>query len=490
MPGGQWDSTGFMSFSFLDALRKNHPAWRLLAAKNAPFIASFLHKAFIVNNRRQVAEQELAEDLDDFIAALSEGQEEAAFVRTGKEYLNEWVNDEHGWLRKFYPPGKDEPYFDITAQTQSAIEWLAGLKQKSFIGTESRLLTVFELLRQIIAGTEADPAQRLMELEKQKEAIEDEIKRVMGGEMATLSDTQIRERFWQAMTMARDILSDFRAVEQNFRDLDRALRERIAVWDRGKGELLATIFSEEDGITESEQGKSFSAFWRFLMSSDSREDLAKMLDKLLQLKPVAEMQISRDSKGIQGEWVEAGKHIQETIAVLSQQLRHYVDENYIEEEYRIGRILRSIEKAALSLRNNPPTTQWALEIDSMKTGIELPFDRPLHTPVIKAGITEDTVQQGSEDFSTDSLFAQSYVDKEKLAGNVYRLLQQRDAVSLTEIIKEHPLEQGVNELVMYLVIAGENKNAAFYDHILEVVAWQEPGGLTRRAEIPRVVFTR
>jgi hypothetical protein len=45
------------------------------------------------------------------------------------------------------------------------------------------------------------------------------------------------------------------------------MRERIATWDRGKGELLAAVFDEQDGIAQSEQGKSFAAFWKFLMSS-------------------------------------------------------------------------------------------------------------------------------------------------------------------------------------------------------------------------------
>ncbi|OQY18066.1 MAG: hypothetical protein B6I36_07830 [Desulfobacteraceae bacterium 4572_35.1] len=32
----------------LDALRQNHPAWRLLCAKHAPLVASFLQRVFIV----------------------------------------------------------------------------------------------------------------------------------------------------------------------------------------------------------------------------------------------------------------------------------------------------------------------------------------------------------------------------------------------------------------------------------------------------------
>ena len=157
-------STENMSFAYLDMLKKNNPAWRLLASPQAPFIASFLYRVFIQVNQRQISEQELSSLLDDYISMLNEGTDENLFPRNGREYLSEWANDQHGWLRRFFPPGKDEPYYDITSLAQKAIDWLLSLKQQSFIGTESRLITVFELLHQILAGSEADPQRRLEEL--------------------------------------------------------------------------------------------------------------------------------------------------------------------------------------------------------------------------------------------------------------------------------------------------------------------------------------
>jgi len=485
----QSDSIKHMSFSSLDMLRKSNPSWRLLSAKNAAFISAFLYQEFILRNIRQIAEDELIENLEDYIAQITASMKESHYNRSGKDYLNEWTDDEHCWLRKFYPPGQDQPHFDITAQAQTAIEWLTNLKPQSFIGTESRLMTVFELFRQIISGAEANPEQRLQSLTRQKEAIEAEIKRVEKGEISVLSDTQIKERFWQAMTTARDILFDFRAVEQNFRDLDRKIRAQIAVWDKGKGELLETIFSEENGIAESDQGKSFQAFWSFLMSSTSQDDFSTMLDKVLQLKPVLELNSGSDSKKIQNEWVDAGKHIQKTIALLSQQLRHYVDENYIEEERRIGRILREVEKMAISVRNDAPDN-WTLTLNGMKPDISLPLDRPLYTPLMPTGIKQDMIGIGSGDFSTDLLYSQIYIDREKLEDNIYQFLQQQEHITLTEVIEKYPLDHGVSEIIMYLVIAGDSTNASFYEDILEELIWHESDGTTRMAKIPQITFTR
>ena len=162
-------------------------------------------------------------------------------------------------MRKYYPPDSDEPHYDLTPATEKAIEWLASLRQRLFVATESRLLTVFELLRQIVEGSEPDRAARLAELERRKAQIEEEIRRVAGGDVVLMDETQVKDRFLQMATTARALLTDFREVEQNFRKLDRGVREQIALWDGAKGELLERIFGERDAISDSDQGRSFRA---------------------------------------------------------------------------------------------------------------------------------------------------------------------------------------------------------------------------------------
>ncbi len=54
----------------------------------------------------------------------------------------------------------------MTPATEKAIAWLDTLAERGFVGTESRLLTLFELLRQMSEGSEANPELRLAELKK------------------------------------------------------------------------------------------------------------------------------------------------------------------------------------------------------------------------------------------------------------------------------------------------------------------------------------
>ena len=79
----------------------------------------------------------------------------------GTDHVCTINNSEKGWFRKFYRQGSDELHFDLMPATEKAIAWLGTLTERTFIGTESRLLTLFELLKQINAGSETDPAVRI-----------------------------------------------------------------------------------------------------------------------------------------------------------------------------------------------------------------------------------------------------------------------------------------------------------------------------------------
>jgi Protein of unknown function (DUF3375) len=151
---------GGLEFDDVVWLRSNSRAWRLLRADNAPLVLSFLHRVFVEDNVRAIPAPELASRLDDQLYALNE-RDPRSFPRPAREYLDEWASPESGWLRKYYPEGSDEPHYDATPAVERALQWVAAQRDRDFVGTESRLNTIVDLLRQIVFGTEADPAARI-----------------------------------------------------------------------------------------------------------------------------------------------------------------------------------------------------------------------------------------------------------------------------------------------------------------------------------------
>jgi flagellar motility protein MotE (MotC chaperone) len=478
-----------MDFQTLDALRKNHPAWRMLMADSAPMVASFLHRCFIAHNLRTISQHELAAKLEDYLFHLRERLGEDSFPRSATEYLDDWASDGRGWLRKYYPQGGDEPHFDLSPATEKALAWLASLQQRQFVGTESRLLTVFELLRQIVEGTRTDPQARLAELESRQAELADEIRRVRAGDFEIMDPAQVRDRFAQMSTTAYALLADFRELEQSFRDLDRALREKIATWAGGRGALLDEVFGERDAISDSDQGRSFRAFWDFLMSPSRQEELSDLLASVCALPAVRQLKPDERVLRIHYDWLEAGEVAQRTVARLSEQLRRYLDDKVWLENRLIMQIIRSIEQSALAGRPRLPDGTF-MDLDEPGPDVDLALERPLFSPPWKPKIADQIVVAGAAEFPTNALYEQVYVDKAELASRIRQTLQTRTQISLGELLASHPLRRGLAELVAYLSLAADDAHATIDDEQRQDVLWTDATGGERHATVPLVIYSR
>lgn len=478
-----------LDYPTLDLLCRNHPAWKLLRSDHAPLVASFFHRVFITPNLRVMAQADLAEALEDELFGLRERLGPDAFPKPALDYLNDWAADERGWLRKFYRHGSDEPHFDLTPATEKAIAWLASLTERTFVGTESRLLTLFDLLKQMSEGSEADPQARVAELQKRRDDIDAEIARVLAGDIALLEDAALKDRFQQFTTMARELLADFREVEHNFRGLDRRVRERIALWDGSKGALLEEIMGERDAIADSDQGRSFRAFWDFLMSSRRQEELTALLERVLALPPVADLNPDTRTRRIHYDWLEAGEHTQRMVAQLSQQLRRFLDDQAWLENRRIMDILRGIESKALELCAMPPAGT-VMHVDDIAADIELPMERPLHPPPLKPAIIDASIEAGEAEVDAGALFSQIVIDKAALSRHIRHALQEHSRITLRELCQARPLQQGLAELIAYLQLAGQEFKSTVDEENEDVIAWRDGGDRMKQARLPRVIFVR
>lgn len=470
-----------MSYNSLQNLRSYHPAWRLLTATYAPIIISFLHSAFVAGNCRELPEYSLVNKLSLHLDKLGEQMD-------AKELLTQWADDKRGFLRKFYPSDRDEVHYDLTSAAQKSIEWVESLNIRSFIGTESRLLLVFQLFHEIAQQSDEDPVRRIRELERRKAELDNELTQVMQGNIKVLEPVQIKERYLQAMNLSREILADFRAVEQNFRDLRRAMHEKISGWDKGKGALIGDFFHDQDGIQQSDQGRSFQAFFDFLMSKAAQDDFEQTIREVGALDTVKELPGSNNAYRIIRDWVDGSKHVQDTLAAVSEQLRRYVDENFLEEERRINQIMKGILSSAMALRNEPPAGNIS-ELDALSPKFTLPFDRPLFTPTAPIKMNEHDLIYGNGNERDDStLYTHVSVDKTLLLHRIESMLQVHDEVSLLQVIHSYPMKLGLAELIGYLSLVQDNPHAVMLPQINEPISWQDADGSTHKADFCRIIY--
>jgi len=520
----------------VDALRRSSAAWRLLRADTAPLVLSFLGTLFVEENVRAIPETDLVARLDDHLWSLRRAEgpgAEPRYLRAPQAYVDHWAHPEQGWLRAWYPPGSTEPHYDATPAVEQAVRWVASLRGRAFVGTESRLNTVFELLRQLAVGAQSDPAERLRELEERRARLDDEIAQVRAGRVAVLDAAAQRDRYQQLTQTAADLLSDFREVEANFRRLDRDLRERITGWDGAKGELLEEVVRSRTAIAESDQGRSFHAFYDFLLDRRRQEEFAALVDEVQALDAIAvdaapagpgarpgrpddaaRTDEHRRLRRIHYDWLDAGERTQATVRTLSEQLRRFLDDQVWLENRRVMDILRGVEAKALAARDvarsgsdaGPP----GMPIDAVAPEVVLPTERPLFAPRPGSRIDSDHVEEGDEDFAVAALYEQVHVDPERLARTVRDALSGTALgaqVSLGDVVRAAPLEHGLAELVTYLSLDDPRFAVVHDDEATDEVSWlgepppavghadepsdaPPPDPVVRVARLPRVTFAR
>ncbi|MFD7298895.1 DUF3375 domain-containing protein [Streptomyces sp. NPDC059897] len=475
-----------MEYDDVVRLRKHHPAWRLLRAENAALILSFFDKVFVEQGIRSISGVELVDRLDDELYALNERLGAQTFPKSAKAYLDDWSATQSGWLRKYYPPDSDEPHYDATSAVEKAVAWVHSLEARSFIGTESRLNTVFELLRQMKFGAESDPEARLDELKRRRRELDEEIARVEHGEVSLLDRAGLRDRYQQVTATAHELLADFREVEANFRDLDRDLRRRIAVWDGAKGQLLDDVLGSRESISESDQGRSFQAFYDFLLSYRRQEELKQLLAEVEAMDAIDDP--DPRMRRMPHAWLDAAERTQATVRQLSEQLRRFLDDRVWSEDRRVMELMSGIEARAAGLRDIP--VDLVTEVDAMAPTITLPMERPLYTPVTRTPIDSTDIQAGDEEFAASALYEAVYVDPARLTAAVERALADRAQVPLSELVRAAPLEQGLAELVAYLALSGDTFTVVFDDVRTEDITWVDPDGVEHTAHAPVATFVR
>ncbi len=475
-----------MSFESLAQLRELNSSWRLLASTNAAFVISFLYSEFLVDNKREIPEYILLSNLESYIDKIPSVKENNKIAQA---YLNEWSNDNHGWLRKHYPDNSDLVHYDLTTASEKALDWLASLKERSFVGTESRLLLVFELFNQIIEQTQEDPEKRLKDLENQKIEIEKEIAKVKKGEIEILNPLQAKDRFKQAMNMSREIISDFRMVEQNFRELNQNMREKVLSWDKSKGELLEEYFTDKYAIKNSPEGMSFNSFFEFLMSSSKQEELQNSIKYLKNLESIKDIVNESNIDNIEEDWLQGSIHVSNVLTNISEQLRRFVDESNIENERYIIQLIKNIENNTNKLKGKMPSGNF-MEIELPFADINLILDRPLFTPKEKIQLEDVKLSYGDKDYAIDQLYSEIYVDKALLASNIKKLLEKSNKVTLGEVVNKFKLKYGLTELLAYLNLSKQEFDFNVIDEKEVKIPYENSEGQISVINMPLVIYSR
>ena len=477
-----------MDYEFITNLQQSNTGIKMLRANGFPLIASFLWQQFILSNQRVWRFDELAEKLDEYLYTLRNRYDKDNHPKTAGEYLEDW-SDKHGYLRKYYIEGDDISRLELNAPIEKTLGWVDSLQNRSFVGTESRLKTVFDLLRSLVQQSDTDINQRIKRLTLQKQAIEQQIEATLAGDYPVLNSTQIKERFAQLKDTSQALLRDFSEVEQNFRELDQNSRKRIAQQDGHRGEVLNNIFDESDSIRESDQGRSFTSFWEFLMSLQHQQELDELLEQAHHLSPANEHNGVSFLGDLKLNLMEAADKVMATNRQLAGQLRRFLDDRSRLDNRRISQLVKTCRQQLLAIKDSdqtPVAADW-MGLPLMKVTVNAPVQNLFKIPLAVSG--RQATENANDNADATALFEQTYVDEAKLARQIRLCLEQQAAISLPELLEQFPLQQGIAELVCYVKIASEGDTALVDTNKCHTVLVNVNDDY-KEVSLPQILFTR
>lgn len=474
----------------LSSLRQS-AAVKLLQSRHAPLILGFLYDQFKQKQQITIAHARLSEELSAYLDALAESHP-GRYSSTADNYLRAWCDDDHRFLRRYYETGSDDPVYELTPDAERALAWVEELQKSDFVGTESRFLRIFDLLQEIVTYGTEDVEARLAQLEREKAEIQAQIDAIKAsGQIEHYSETQIKERFFEANDVARRLLADFREVEENFRAIARQVQERQLAVEARKGQIVHHVLEADAALKESDQGRSFYTFWEFLISTRRQEELQELLAAVYRLPDLQHVDPaqSRRLRRLKRSLIDAAAKIVESNRRLAEQLRKLLDEHNLAEARRVAELATEIKQLAVQLAETPPEDDAFLLVEG-DPAIDMPLARPLWTPSATATFAGVEPAAAAIDLSSadlEALFTQFYVDESRLRRHVAALLERQPIVTLGEVAAAYSLRQGLAELVGYVALAAHEEAHQIDDAQWEEIELEEGGRLVR---LPLVIFKK
>jgi hypothetical protein len=468
------------------------PALKLLKAEHAVLILSFLYQQFKHKQRVNVPLGELSERLDDYLETLNM-QQDGRYPRTALAYLTEWSDDEHRFIRIV---NNEEPVVELTADTERAIGWLEELHAQPFVGTESRFLSIIQMLRDMVYRSTEDPELRLQQLEQQRDELQRQIDMIyQTGEVEDrYTPTQIKERFFEVYFQARQLLRDFRLIEEKFRAIARSIREAQLSPDAQKGSLIEYVLDADHELKASDQGRSFYAFWEFLIAPSRRAELSTLLKSVRHL--VEGQSVLSEEKFLQRlptYLVDAASQVVRSNSLLAEQLRRILDEKQRAEHHRIHDLIWQIKQHTLRTLERDEDERDFCELEGLPL-VQMPLERPFWEPALTTTFQQMPEQTSAVDlFDIDlsPLHNHFYVDERELRLHIEKLLTQHEQIELSDVLALYPLKKGLTELLTYYTIAaGDLRHCIDPTQQRTITLTTVEDRSEKRLTIPRVLYCK
>ena len=474
-------------------LFEESPALRLMRGRLGSFVVGFFFKTFKKWGSSEASEEELIATLSEHIEQVRELEDFDAPKRLPQDYLEEWCDEDHRYMTKTYDEDREEYVFRLTRHSEKALSWLQDLlsmQQRGYATTESRFNRILIEMESLSQGVNADPESRIKDLSRKRDEIEEEIQRIREtGEAPIFGEDVIRDQVYDLSDLVEHFLSDFRAIEEFFKDHAREISKLYAQGDASKGDIVEHVLDADEELRCCDQGKSYFGFRSMMTNPTLARQFRNLAEQTSDIARRRGLDPNKTFLSLSERLFGEAGSAHGAYGRISRKLRQVVGDHAGGGGRQVRETLSQIRKSAYLLRDDPPV-DWEFEIDIRPQFFGLMESDYWEPKSVEAFAPITQAESSDNDWINEILNSVGEpLDLNKFRERVDLALEEAEKVSLTEMVDKYPLERGVVDVVCYRVVAGEDSRHDILDDEIIKIDLNRPSQ-PRFVEVEQLIFQK
>jgi len=473
-----------------DLYFKGSPTLKLLRSDNASLVLGFFFLSFKETGQTQIPEEDLEAMLDQHLDEIRDGDPEA-MPRDSRYYLNQWCEEGSRYLQKRFSEAHSSYVYQLTQHSEKALFWLEDLRRgekRGYTTSDSRFTRIVSELRRINRETDDDPEARRKELLKQRDVIDAELKQLREtGKVDTLDPAAVKDALHDLEADIDAFLSDFRAIEETFRDQAREIQDLYLEQQLSKGDLVAHVLDADEALRNRDQGRSYFGFRESITSVENREELWRLSERAVALASEHGLELSAFEQLPRRLYNEVS-HVGTIYRRISGQLRRVVEEQSSKQTRYLMELLGEVRSLAQACGELPGEVELHAWEDPVRFNNLMEVGYWEAPQAGRFGGIDDGEGLNPESLKEAVKRIGKPLDLPKYRNRIAGVLKEQPQVSLRELVERYPIESGIVDVVAYVAVAGEGSQNVFFPETVRIDLNRpvQP----RYAELEKIVFLK
>lgn len=471
----------------LNSLLESSNTWRLLRAQTSPLILAFLKNVF--NDEREVEYERARACLKEYLEDIKNYLDPTEQKRTAKDYLNEWLNKK--WIRE------RENKLTMTDAAQKALIFCEQLDTKVVSTSATHLEILLREVQNLYIQISNDKRARVKEINRQIATLEAEKKLIQQGQDEPLSDYQQKEKIKTLYDLANRLPNDFRRLEEETYEINKALRTKMVQEQSSKGQLISEVLAEEAKQRLTDYGSAYEQFFTLLCEEERSLQFKRQIKHILE-QPIAKYLDKKQVHfvgNILDILIKECNRVRKVRARIDENLRVYLESAEYKENKRLSKLFAELEHESVKFKTQK-FNMFTKEIDIYLEkgnirviGIES-LKNALKTPPEKGTIDEIETHENKSVIRDHILKQLDTVKMPEVRKQIRKVLGQASSMTIGQIISKTSLKHGLEEIVAFIRAAREMNTDELLDSEEIVVTINKDGQSKKLClKLPRIMIT-